>query len=126
MHTDLSLQEIKKEWHGTYRSYMIGLIASLLLTGTSFLLVATKILSPPFLTHTIVGLALLQALVQMRFFLHLGQEEKPRWESVMFFSMLLILLIIVIGSLWIMYDLNDRVMSHMRYESPTRQEVSHD
>ena len=33
MHDDLSLEEIKKEWHGTLKSYVIGFIASLLLTA---------------------------------------------------------------------------------------------
>jgi len=118
MHTDLSLKEVQKEWHGSYKSYAIGFAASLLLTGTSFALVATKLFSPHILAYTIISLALLQAVCQLRFFLHLGQEAKPRWETVIFFSMVVILLIIVIGSLWIMFDLNDRVMSHMTKEMP--------
>ena len=50
----------------------------------------------------------------------MGQEAKPRWETLIFCFMVLILLIIVIGSLWIMNDLNERVMPEM-----TR-EMSHD
>lgn len=117
MHKE-SLKEIKKEWHGTLKSYAIGFIASLLLTTLAFLLVVTKMLSGTALAVTIVTLAILQAIFQLRFFLHVGQEAKPRWETVSFCFMLVILLIIAIGSLWIMYDLNGRMMPEMMEAMP--------
>lgn len=111
MHNDLSLKEVKKEWHGTLRSYVIGFLASLLLTAFSFFIVATKVFSGQVLAYTIIGLALVQAVFQLLFFLHVGQEAKPRWETVVFYFMLLVLFIVVVGSLWIMFDLNNRLMS---------------
>lgn len=120
MSTDLSLKEIKKEWHGTLKSYVIGFVASLLLTGASFFLVLTKFFSEQILIYTIISFALAQAIFQLRFFLHLGQEAKPRWQRLIFYFMVLILLIIVIGSLWIMNDLNNRMMLDMT------KEMSHD
>lgn len=113
MSHDPSLQEIKKEWHGTIKSYLIGFTASLLLSITSFLLVVTKTLTGTKLVYTIATLALIQAIFQIRLFLHVGQEPKPKWETLVFAFMLTILLIIVLGSLWIMNDLNNRVMSNM-------------
>lgn len=113
MAADLSLKEMQKEWHGTFKTYLAGFIASLFLTGVSFFLVITKPISGEILIHTLIGLALLQAICQLRFFLHVGEEAKPRWETVVFFFMVLILLIICIGTLWIMHDLNQRVMSNM-------------
>lgn len=113
MNIDLSLQEIKKEWHGTLKSYAIGFIASFLLTSASFLIVVFKVLSGQTLVFTLVSLALVQAICQLLYFLHLGQEAKPRWETVIFYFMFLILLIIVGGSIWIMQDLDDRVMMDM-------------
>ena len=107
-----SLAEVQKEWHGTLKSYLIGFAASLLLTMASFFLVITKYLSGRSLIYAVICLAIAQAACQLRFFLHLGQEAKPRWETLIFYFMLLILLIIVIGSLWIMYDLNERMMPH--------------
>lgn len=114
MSTELSLNEIKKEWHGSLKSYVIGFIASLLLTLVSFSLVITKAISGAYLIYAILGLALIQAVCQLLFFLHVGTEDKPRWESMVFYFMILVLFIIVLGSLWIMYDLNDRVMSGMQ------------
>lgn len=113
MHSEPSLDQIKKEYHGSLTSYLIGLFASIILTIISFYLVWTSALSRHALIYTIIGLALVQATFQLRFFLHLGKEAKPRWESISFFFMLTCLVIIVIGSLWIMYDLNNRVMSGM-------------
>lgn len=110
MDTDLSLKETVKEWHGTYKSYLIGFIASLVLTSISFLLILTKYFDTTTTIFTVVGLALVQAIFQIRYFLHLGSEPKPRWESAAFYFMVLILLIIVLGTLWIMYDLNMRMM----------------
>lgn len=105
-----SLREIKSHWHGTFKAYAIGFFGSLALTGISFLLVVTETLSGENLILALVGLALTQALLQLLFFLHLGQEARPRWETAIFFFMVLILLIIVLGSLWIMNDLNARMM----------------
>lgn len=108
-----SLKEIQKEWHGSYKAYAIGLVLSLILTAVSFSMVITEAFSETLLPHILLGLALVQAIVQLIFFLHLGQEAKPRWETLSFYFMLLILLIVVGGTLWIIYDLNVRVMSHM-------------
>ena len=116
MNTDPSLKEIHKEYHGTFKSYMVGFVASLLLTVASFGLVITKLLSGHFLIYAIVGLALVQAVFQLLYFLKLGSEDKPRWETVVFYFMVLVLLVIAIGSLWIMNDLDNRLMSDMTKE----------
>lgn len=118
MSHDLTLNETKKEWHGSSKAYVIGFFCSLLLTGISFSLVVLNLLEGYYLIHTLVGLALVQAIVQLLLFLHLGQEEKPFWESIVFYFMVMVLLIIAIGSLWIMHDLNERVMSGMTKEMP--------
>ncbi len=110
MSSELSLNEIQKEWHGSWQSYVIGLLASLSLTIISFFLVITRFFAAPILIYVVIGLAIAQAVVQLLFFLHVGQEERPRWESISCGFTIFILLIIVIGSLWIMYDLNERMM----------------
>lgn len=113
MTTDLTLKETQKEWHGSYKSYFIGFILCLLLTGASFLLVYSKLLTGHTLMYTLVGLGIVQAIIQMLFFLHVGQEDKPRWETISFCFMVMCMLILVIGSLWVMNDLNERVMPEM-------------
>lgn len=103
----------EKQWHGSYMDYAVGFIASLILTTLSFYLVITKALPEKWMNHGLITLALFQALFQLRFFLHLGKEAKPKWESVTFYFMLLILAIVVFGSLWIMFDLQMRMMPEM-------------
>lgn len=113
MSHELNLQETKKEWHGTLKGYIIGFAGSLLLTALSFYLTITHHLSNQFLIYTLIGLATIQAMIQLIFFLHVGQEAKPRWDIVGLCFMILVLLIIVIGSIWIMNDLNMRMMPNM-------------
>lgn len=111
-----SLKQIQKEWHGSLHAYVVGFIASLILTCISFYFVANKVLTESTLVYAIVALALVQAAFQLLYFLHVGQEAKPRWETLTFYFMLLVLLIVVIGSLWIMLDLNERLMKNMLHD----------
>lgn len=113
--SNLSLKKIQKEWHGTLKSYLIGFAASIVLTSLSFGLVVTEFLLGSTLIYTLIGLAALQTIVQLIFFLHIGQEAEPRWETFIFCFTVLILLIIVIGSLWIMNDLDGRMMENMTH-----------
>lgn len=113
MHGEPSLNELQKKWHGTLKAYLIGFSASIILTLLAYFLVKEKMLSREILIYTVITLGLIQGYIQVVFFLHVGKEEKPRWEMLMFFFMILVLLIIVIGTLWIMYDLNNRVMLDM-------------
>lgn len=113
MTAELSLKETQKEWHGSYKSYIIGFILCLLLTIVSFLLVYSKLLTGHTLAYTLIGLGIVQAIIQMLFFLHVGQEDKPRWETISFCFMVMCVLILVIGSLWVLNDLNERVMPEM-------------
>ena len=130
MTNELSLHEMQKKWHGTYKDYAIGFLSSLLLTIVSFSLVISKIISGPMLLYTITALAIAQAIIQLLFFLHVGQEEKPRWETLVFYFMVLVLLIIALGSLWVMNDLNERMMTDMNMPmeqtAKEAKEIGHD
>jgi len=95
---------------GTVKSYVLGFLFSLLLTLASFFVVFQGVLAKRALSYTIIGLALLQALIQVFLFLHLGKEDKPRWKVLTFLFMLSVVLIIVLGSLWIMSNLDYNLM----------------
>jgi cytochrome o ubiquinol oxidase subunit IV len=112
-HHDMSLTEIKKLWHGNLRSYLIGFILCFILSCTAFFLATTNSFSRDTLIYSVISLAILQFIAQSIYFLHVGQEEKPQWESLVFYFMIMVLLIVAVGSLWIMNDLSERVMSHM-------------
>ena len=93
----------------TPMSYMVGYLLSVYLTVTAYLIITNRVNSKSVLVSLVVGLALVQFIVQLLFFLHLGRETRPRWKFVVFLFMLLVVGILVFGSLWIMSNLNYRM-----------------
>ena len=110
MSEEMSLKEMQKGWPQTLKLYAIGFLGSILLTAISFSLAALKLFSTKILILVLVFLALTQAIVQLIFFMHFGTEEHPRWKALIFWFMVLVILIFVLCSLWIISDLNHRVM----------------
>jgi len=94
----------------TTRTYIVGFILSIILTLTAFKVVDDSLLKGWGLTLTLVSFAVVQLFVQLLFFLHLDKEKKPRQNLMAFAFMAMVLLIIVLGSLWIMDNLNYHVM----------------
>lgn len=94
-------------------SYLVGFLLSILLTLAAYFLVWEKVFEPRILVFVISSFGIVQMFVQVVFFLHLGQESKPYWNSQLFLFMLIILAIVVIGSLWIMHHLSYNVMPTM-------------
>lgn len=54
----------------------------------------------------VLTLAVIQLFVQAYFFLHLGREAKPRWNTVFLLATIGLILIVVIGAIWIINHLN--------------------
>ena len=113
MSEERSLTEIQKDWPQTLKLYLSGFIGSLLLTGLSFSLAALRLFPTPFLIPILILLAIIQAFVQLIFFMHMGKEAKPRWMTLLFYFMVLVVFIVVLGTLWIMSDLDRRTMPDM-------------
>ena len=94
----------------TIRNYIIGYILSLVLTALSFGLVWEHIASHhSFISHNAlfnwtISLALVQLVVQLYFFLHIGRDSRPRDIVALVFAVSVVVLIIG-GSLWIMSSL---------------------
>lgn len=86
--------------------YVVGFVLAVGLTILAYLMVVNRWLMGDALIFSLIGLALVQLVVQLVFFLHIGRESKPRWNLSIFFFTILVLLVIVGGSLWIMYNLN--------------------
>jgi cytochrome o ubiquinol oxidase operon protein cyoD len=97
---------------GTLTTYIVGFLLSLELTIAAYLLVSRHVhshhaaFSHKYLIAMLIGLAVSQLMVQLVFFLHLSRESKPRWNLTVFSFAILVVLIVVIGSLWIMNNLN--------------------
>jgi cytochrome o ubiquinol oxidase subunit IV len=90
----------------TFKAYLLGFVFSLVLTLMAYFLVVGHLLTGHSLLAAIVGLGVIQMVIQLHFFFHMDTEPKPRWNTLMFLFMALVLVVIVFGSLWIMYNLN--------------------
>jgi len=94
-----------------FTTYFIGYMLSIVLTLAAFFIVINETFHGWALVFTLTALALTQLWIQLQFFIHLGNESKPRWNLVVFLFMVLVVLIVVGGSLWIMHNLNYHMMS---------------
>lgn len=95
----------KKE-HGTTQSYVIGFLLSLVFTAIPYYLVVNKNVTGTMLLSTILGFAVLQMFIQIFFFLHLGRGPKPWYNVVFFFGTAGTILVVVLGSIFIMNNLH--------------------
>jgi cytochrome o ubiquinol oxidase operon protein cyoD len=98
---------------GDMKSYTLGFIASLILTAATYALVQLHVshhhFSHPLVMVSIFCLAIAQLFVQLVCFLHLGRESRPRWNIMVMLIAVMVVIILVGGSLWIMYNLNTRM-----------------
>ena len=58
----------------------------------------------------VVGMAVIQVIVHLVYFLHMNTSSEERWNLVALLFTVMIIGIVVVGSLWIMYNLNINMM----------------
>lgn len=85
----------------TLQSYITGYAFSILLTLLAFGLAAGHVR----VLAVFVVLAVLQLLVQLFFFLHIGRGQRSRWNTVTLGVTLFMVTVIVGGTLWVMQNL---------------------
>ena len=90
--------------------YVTGFVFALVLTGIPFGLVVAELL-PRFPTLVVIAiLAVVQVVVHLRYFLHIDLQSTPR-DNLLALGFAAVLIFIMIGgTLWIMLDLNARMM----------------
>lgn len=91
------------------QQYYIGFVGASALTILAYLSVTLEWFSYTVTAAFILTLAVIQFAVQVHFFLHLRGEQKPRWRNWAFIYSLIMMLVVVLGSLWVMYNLNYRM-----------------
>lgn len=88
--------------HGSLKSYVIGFILSIVLTIIPLVAVLNDMFNKSTTIVVILVTAVLQFLVQLLFFMHIREEDKPRYNLISLVFAVVILLTIVLGSIWIM------------------------
>jgi cytochrome o ubiquinol oxidase operon protein cyoD len=96
--------------HGSRRTYLIGFLLSVMLTAVPFWLVMTGALDRPTTAALIIALAVAQILVHTVCFLHVNTRAEGGWTLMAYAFAAVMVLIVIAGSMWIMYHLNANMM----------------
>ncbi|MBB5419351.1 cytochrome o ubiquinol oxidase subunit IV [Burkholderia sp. JPY481] len=97
--------------HGSFGSYMTGFVLSVILTVAAFAIVMTGTLTGQSALFAIAGLAVVQILVHLVFFLHMNASSSQRWNVTAFVFTALTAVIVVGGTLWVMHNVSMNMMS---------------
>ena len=87
--------------------YVKGFIASLILTIIPFYIVWSHALSSTETYVILFGCALVQIFVHFKYFLHMeAKSSDGRWNLVSLMFTVIVVLILIAGSVWIIYNMN--------------------
>lgn len=110
------IQPLPSPNRAAMQAYGVGFLFATALTIAAFVLVWAyttsdgAIYSRGLLIFMLAVLAVLQLLVQVIFFLHLSAERRARLTLISAIFTVVVTLMIVVGSLWIMQNLNYNMM----------------
>ena len=96
--------------HTTRRGYLIGFLLSVVLTAVPFWLAMTGVLEAQATAILVTVLALIQIVVHTIFFLHVNTKAEGGWTLLALIFTGIMVVIVILGSLWIMYHLHGNMM----------------
>lgn len=97
--------------HSTFKGYVTGFVLAVILTVIPFWLVMAKIFTDPNVTALVIlGIAAMQIVVHMVYFLHMNSKLEGGWSLLALIFTLMLLVIMLAGSIWVMYHLNANMM----------------
>ncbi|MES2163164.1 MAG: cytochrome o ubiquinol oxidase subunit IV [Pseudomonadota bacterium] len=100
--------------HGSLKDYAIGFILSVILTAIPFWLVMHKAFDKSSTTAAVIlGFAAVQVIVHMVYFLHMNGKIEGGWSLLATLFTLVLLVIVLAGSIWVMYHMNVNMMPSM-------------
>lgn len=97
--------EAKKET-GNLPSYIFGFASSIILTLIAYFLATKHVFSGYVLITVLIELAIVQFTIQLYFFLHFGKGKSAGWKLLTLVLMVFFVVVLVLGSIWIMNSLN--------------------
>lgn len=96
--------------HGDLKTYGWGFALSLALTFLSFAAVMAGLIPRGMVFPAITILAVVQLIVQLFFFLHLGTSPEQRSTITILVLTVMLIGVIVVLSLWVMHNANVNMM----------------
>ena len=101
--------------HGSLKSYATGFLLAVLLTAVPFWLVMGKVFDRSSTTAIVVlALAAVQIVVHMIYFLHMNTRSEGGWSLLALAFTVVLLVIMLAGSIWVMFHLNTNMMPSMQ------------
>lgn len=102
--------------HGTLRGYLTGFVLAAILTAIPFWLVMGHVISNPAVTVVLILVfGVIQIFVHMVYFLHMTADTEEGWSLMSLAFSLVLLVIVIAGSIWVMYWLNTNMMMGMMH-----------
>ena len=102
--------EVRRSFRAGLQSYLIGLVLALALTAASFWAVKTDAIYGPGVPVALVALAVAQMGIHLVFFLHITTGPDNTNNVLALAFGVLIVGLVVLGSLWIMTNLNHNML----------------
>ncbi len=97
--------------HSTLRGYLTGFLLSVVLTAIPFWLVMSGGIGSSGTTALVIlAFAVVQIVVHMIYFLHMNTKSENGWTILALIFTLVLVVILLAGSLWVMYHLNTNMM----------------
>lgn len=96
----------KEQEQRTVHAYVIGFVLSLIFTFIPYYLVVNQAITGTGLLLTILGFGVLQMLVQLVFFLHIGRGPNANWNLYFLVGTALSIMVVVGGSVVITRNLH--------------------
>ncbi|MBC7456282.1 MAG: cytochrome o ubiquinol oxidase subunit IV [Massilia sp.] len=105
-------------YHGSLRSYATGFVLAVILTVIPFWLVMGKVFSNSSTAALVVlGFAAVQIVVHMVYFLHMNTKSEGGWTALALIFTVMLVVIMLSGSIWVMYHLDHNMMPGMMTEA---------
>ena len=111
--------------HSSLREYLIGFGLSVVLTAIPFWLIMAKVITDRSTGILVLGaFALVQMLVHMVYFLHMNGRLHGGWTMLSTIFTVIFLGIAIVGTLWVMYNMNAHMMP--QHTTPNPPELSNE
>lgn len=97
------------EFRRDLRTYLTGFLLAIVLTAASFWVTLSGGLAAKTTLISVGLLGIVQLVVHLRFFLHIDRSRQKREDLDLIMFTTLVVLIIVLGTIWILGNLADRM-----------------
>ncbi len=97
--------------HSSLKEYVIGFVLSVILTAIPFWLVMANVITDRTTAVLVLGgLAVVQIVVHMVFFLHMNGKVEGGWTMLSTIFTIVFVAIAIAGTLWVMFHMNTNMM----------------